>query len=59
MLNSLRAHLFIEKSRNLNLTKGIYKVIIRLIVKYIFIINFIRDINVNTIHYKFGQTLTS
>ena len=28
-------------------------------MKYIFIVNIVGDINVNTIHYKFDQTLTS
>jgi len=28
-------------------------------MKYIFIVNLVGNINVNTIHYKFDQTLTS
>ena len=29
---------------------------IRLVIKYIFIINLFRDINVNTVYYKLGQS---
>jgi hypothetical protein len=32
--------------------------IIRLVIEYIFIINLFRDININTICYRFGQTLS-
>jgi len=28
---------------------------IRFIMKYIFVVHFIEDTNINTIHYKFGQ----
>ena len=34
----------------------IQKNIITLIIEYIFIINLFRDINVNNIYYKLGQT---